>query len=165
MPLCRGCGWGSERLAGHRSLTATPFNCYNHWANATCPRASSIRTLGDSPPPTMGSKRGRLLIRQPRVKKDSELLHTQYSAPGNSSLAHEGFQVTHRRVPNPTTINRSSLSHPPTLVLLSLFHSCGFRRRGSSATRPSQPQALLSSSATCDSSSSSICRSHRRVSA
>lgn len=42
----------------------------------------------------MASKRGRLLIRQPRVKKESELLHAQYSTPDDVMLAREGFQVT-----------------------------------------------------------------------
>lgn len=42
----------------------------------------------------MASKRGRLLIRQPRVKKESEQLHAQYSTPDDVMLAREGFQVT-----------------------------------------------------------------------
>lgn len=41
----------------------------------------------------MGSKRGRLLIRQPRVKKESELLQAQYSTP-DSVMDREGFQVS-----------------------------------------------------------------------
>lgn len=41
----------------------------------------------------MGSKRGRLLIRQPRIKKDTDMLQqSQYSTP-DTAMEREAFQV------------------------------------------------------------------------
>lgn len=42
--------------------------------------------------PQSSGKRGRLLIRQPHVKKESDPLHAQYSTP-ECALDREGFQV------------------------------------------------------------------------
>ena len=42
----------------------------------------------------MGSKRGRMLIRQPRLKRDSDMmLQTQYSAPELGQDRESSFQV------------------------------------------------------------------------